>query len=193
VKRILCFYFVFFSDSSSAIPRRRRRTENPYEVGVISVRGLDTGLHQKSALEPALLSQSNVSPKPSPRSEELAHRSSPFKTASKVASDCISHFIRPVPSPAPDATSSSRSSGDEHRQSYPSRPTMRLASDSGTHFLQARRGANSEMATSKEQVSVRFETRKTSLPPVVFPGKSKSGEREETPPPSKLRPNAALR
>jgi hypothetical protein len=59
--------------------------------------------------------------------------------------------------------------------------------------MQARRDANSEMATSKEQGSLRFETRKTPLPPVAFTGGNKSDEREDTSPPFKLRTNAALR
>lgn len=187
------YVFLFFSDGSSAIPRRRRRIEHPYEVGVVSKHSLDTGLYQKSALEPVLLSQSSVSPIRSSKSEELPRQSSPFKAVSKVTSYCSSHFLRPAPSPAPNATSSSRSSGDEHRQSPPSRAILRLTPDSGTHFLQARRGASSGLTASKEQVSVRFETRKTPMPPVAFPGRNKSGEREETPPPSKLRANAAMR
>lgn len=180
--------FLFFSDCSSAIPRRRRRIDHPCDVGVISSNSLDTELHQKSSLEPAVMSPSSVSPIRSTKSEELPRRSSPFKTVSKVSSDYSSHFLRPTPRPAPDSVSSSRSSGDEHRQSPPSRAILRLTPDYGTHFLQARRGASSGIAASKEQVSARFETRKTPLASVAFAGRNKIGDS-----PSKLRGNAAMR
>lgn len=150
-------------------------------------------MYDKSALEPASLSHSSISPVHSLKPEELSRQPSPFKPVPKVASDSSSHFFRPAPSPAPDAASFSRSSGDEHRQSPPNRAFLRLTADSGTHFMQARRDANSEMATSKEQGSLRFETRKTPLPPVAFTGGNKSDEREDTSPPFKLRTNAALR
>ncbi|XP_021928560.1 uncharacterized protein LOC110834074 isoform X3 [Zootermopsis nevadensis] len=186
-EEVVCNDSALLGDCSSAIPRRRRRIDHPCDVGVISLNSLDTGLHQKSSLEPAVMSPSSVSPIRSTKSEELPRRSSPFKTVSKVSSDYSSHFLRPTPRPAPDSVSSSRSSGDEHRQSPPSRAILRLTPDSGTHFLQARRGASSGIAASKEQVSARFETTKTPLASVAFAGRNKIGDS-----PSKLRGNAAM-
>ena len=152
-------------------------------MGGVSLHRLDTGL------EPAV-PQSSISPIHSSKSDELSRQSSPFK---KVVPEFSNHVFRTTPSPAPNTSPSSRPSGDEHQHPTHSRSILRLTADSGTHFLQATRSTCPGVATSKEQPSLRSETRKSSSQPIAFPSRIKSLEREDNPSPSKLKASAALR
>jgi len=191
------FAFLVFSEDSNFIRRRRRRVDQPYGVGVgvgvASLHDLHTGVYQKSPLEPGIFSHSSLSPVQSSKPEELSRQSSTFKNLTKVTSDSNSHFLQHTATPAPIVDSSSRSSGDEHRHSPRSRAILRLTAESGTHFLQARRNTSSAVAASKEQVSQRFETRKSPSPPSAFPRRKNNAERLEAPSPSKLKANPAFR
>ncbi|XP_069701361.1 uncharacterized protein [Periplaneta americana] len=153
-------------EDSNVTRRRRRRSEHSHGLGMISLSNLDAAVHQKVPLE------SSASPTHSSKSEELSHQSSPLKKE-----------------PAGHLRSSPRSSGDENRQSPPSRAMLRLTADSGTHFLQARRG----VGASKEPSPLRLQPKKSPSPPVALLGaRNKSAEREATPSPSKLKSSASL-
>lgn len=134
--------------------------------------------------------QSSRSPIHVSKSDEPARQSSTFQ---KVTPEFSNYVFHTTPNPAPNTSPSSRSSGDEHQHSPPSRAILRLTADSGTHFLQARRSTSPGVASSKEQLPVRPETRKSPSQPVTFPSRIKILEREDTPSPSKQKSSTALR
>ena len=134
--------------------------------------------------------QSRLSPVHSSKSNELPCQPSPFKN---VVPELSNHVFRTAPSSVPNTSPTLRSSGDERQQSLPSRPTLRLTVDSGTHFLHATRSTGPGVATSTEQLPPRSETRKSSSQPVAFPSRFRSVEREDSPSPSKLTASAAFR
>ncbi|XP_033608263.1 uncharacterized protein LOC111866670 isoform X5 [Cryptotermes secundus] len=169
-EEVICNDSALLGEDRSVVRRRRRRVDSPYDGSGVSLHSLDSGLNQKAALEPV------HSTKP--------RQPSPIKISAKVAPDCNSQFLRPSGSGAPNI------SGDERKQSPPSRAILRLTAVSGTHFLQARRGTSPGTPSSKE--SMRLEMRKSPPLPVAFPSRSKAAGREETPPPSKLKSNASL-
>ena len=128
--------------------------------------------------------QSRISPIHSSKSNELPRQPSP---------ELSSHVFHTTTSPAPNTSRSSRSSGDEHQHSPPSRSVIRLTVDSGTHFLDATRSISPGVATKKEQLPPRSETSKSPSQPVAFPSRLRSLEREDSPSPSKLKASSAIR
>jgi len=128
--------------------------------------------------------QSHISPLHSTKSNELPRQPSP---------ELSNHVFHTTTSPAPNTSRSSRSSGDEHQHSPPSRPVIRQTVDSGTHFLHATRSTSPGVATKKERLPPRSETSKSPSQPVAFPSRLRSLEREDSPSPSKLKASSAVR
>jgi len=134
--------------------------------------------------------QSRISPIHSSKSNELPRQPSSFKN---VVPELNSHVSHTTTSPAPNTSRSSRSLVDEHQHSPTSRPVIRLAVDSGTHFLHATRSTSPGVATKKERLPPRSETSKIPSQPVAFPSRLRSLEREDSPSPSKLKASGAFR